>query len=52
MHALERLARDRALAARLGDAGRRRVAEHFTWDAIMREWEACYAAAVGRSVRT
>jgi glycosyltransferase involved in cell wall biosynthesis len=30
--AIERLHRDRDLAARMGDAGRRRMVENFTWD--------------------
>jgi glycosyltransferase involved in cell wall biosynthesis len=30
--AIERLYRDRDLAARMGEAGRRRVVENFTWD--------------------
>jgi glycosyltransferase involved in cell wall biosynthesis len=45
--ALERLARDPALAARLGEAGRTRVATAFGWPAIMAQWEECYAAATG-----
>jgi glycogen synthase len=32
--AINRLARDPDLRARFGDAGRRRVIEHFSWDAI------------------
>jgi alpha-maltose-1-phosphate synthase len=32
--AINRLARDPELRARFGDAGRRRVIEHFSWDAI------------------
>ncbi len=44
--ALERLATDAPLAERLADAGRRYVQEHFSWPAILKEWEACYAAAL------
>jgi glycosyltransferase involved in cell wall biosynthesis len=43
-HALERLARDPALAARLGAAGERRVRATFGWPEIMTKWEECYAA--------
>ena len=45
--ALERLARGPALAARLGEAGRKHVAAAFGWPAIMAQWEECYAAAAG-----
>jgi glycosyltransferase involved in cell wall biosynthesis len=44
--ALQRLAADRALAARLGEAGRRVVQERFSWPGIVAQWEACYAAAL------
>jgi len=44
--ALERLATDAPLAERLAEAGRRYVQEHFSWPAILEEWEACYAAAL------
>ena len=44
--ALERLATDAPLAERLADAGRRYVQEHFSWPAILEEWQACYAAAL------
>jgi glycosyltransferase involved in cell wall biosynthesis len=44
--ALERLARDPALAARLGQAGVRRVRDEFGWPVIMRKWAECYASAV------
>jgi len=44
--ALERLIADPARARRLGDAGRRRLAERFSWDAILSRIEAVY-----RSVR-
>jgi glycosyltransferase involved in cell wall biosynthesis len=43
--ALERLAADPALAERLGAAGCRLVQEHFSWPAIVAQWEECYAAA-------
>jgi phosphatidyl-myo-inositol dimannoside synthase len=43
--ALQRLAEDRQLAARLGAAGRAHVRAHFSWDRIVAAWEACYAAA-------
>ena len=42
---LERLVRDKALAVRLGEAGRTHVATAFGWPAIMAQWEECYAAA-------
>jgi glycosyltransferase involved in cell wall biosynthesis len=42
--ALERLARDPALAARLGTAGEQRVRTAFGWPEIMEKWEACYGA--------
>jgi len=44
--ALKRLASEPALAARLGDAGRRRLRERFTWEAIARRWVEVYNAAV------
>ncbi len=50
--ALERLARDPALAARLGSAGARRVQAEFGWPAIMRKWAESYgapAAPAGRA---
>src|SRR5487761_347573 len=40
--ALERLARDPALAARLGAAGERRVRAAFGWPEIIRSWVECY----------
>jgi glycosyltransferase involved in cell wall biosynthesis len=43
--ALERLARDPALAARLGEAGRHVVRDRFSWPSIVAQWEACYRAA-------
>ena len=49
--ALERLARNSALAARLGAAGERRVRAAFGWPEIMRSWEECYAAPSARQSR-
>lgn len=43
--ALERLARDPELAARLGEAGYRRLRERFSWRAIVARWDAVYRAA-------
>ncbi|HXC78509.1 MAG TPA: glycosyltransferase family 4 protein [Candidatus Acidoferrum sp.] len=40
--ALDRLARDPALAARLGAAGERRVRAAFGWPEIMKSWAECY----------
>lgn len=51
-HALLLLARDSALAARLADAGRRRVREQFSWPSITARWEECYAAAAGTRTGT
>jgi len=42
--ALERLARDPALAARLGTAGEQRVRSAFGWPEIMAKWERLYGA--------
>ncbi len=42
--ALERLARNSELAARLGAAGERRVRSAFGWPEIMRSWDECYSA--------
>jgi glycosyltransferase involved in cell wall biosynthesis len=44
--AIERLATDPALAARLGAAGSRHVRQHFSWPAIIAQWQECYAAAL------
>ena len=41
--ALERLARDRQLAARLGAAGYEHARTSFGWEAITERWERCYA---------
>jgi glycosyltransferase involved in cell wall biosynthesis len=49
-HALERLAREPALAARLGAAGLRRVRAEFGWPGIMRKWAECYGAQTDQSV--
>jgi glycosyltransferase involved in cell wall biosynthesis len=46
--ALERLARAPDLAARVGEAGYRRLRERFSWDEITGRWEALYAAVAGR----
>jgi glycosyltransferase involved in cell wall biosynthesis len=48
--ALRRLAQDRGLARRLGEAGRAVVEERFSWDAIVGAWDAVYrrVAALGR----
>jgi glycosyltransferase involved in cell wall biosynthesis len=43
--ALERLARDPALAARLGAAGESRVRTAFGWPEIMKSWAECYGPA-------
>jgi glycosyltransferase involved in cell wall biosynthesis len=50
--ALQRLASDRDLAKRLGEAGRKHVATAFGWPAIMAQWEECYAAAAGTRTGT
>lgn len=42
--ALERLARDPALAARLGEAGYRRLHALFSWPAIVARWQHVYAS--------
>jgi glycosyltransferase involved in cell wall biosynthesis len=47
--AIQRLATDPVFASRLGQAGQRRVREDFSWPAIVRRWEECYAAAVSRN---
>lgn len=50
--ALRRLLTDGALAARLGEAGRRRVQTHFSWDTIVARWLSVYRRvarpAIGR----
>src|SRR5207244_4058752 len=40
------LRRDTARAEQLAEAGRQYVEEHFSWPAILEEWQSCYAAAV------
>ena len=50
--AIARLAGDAALAARLGEAGRRHVAARFSWKAVLAAWEQCYAAAAGTRTDT
>jgi glycosyltransferase involved in cell wall biosynthesis len=50
--AVERLARDGGLRARLGEAGREYVATAFGWPAIMAQWEECYAAAAAAGTQT
>jgi glycosyltransferase involved in cell wall biosynthesis len=49
--ALVRLARDPALAARLGAAGERRVRTAFGWPEIMKSWIECYGAPGARQTR-
>ncbi len=44
--ALQRLLGDRALARRLGEAGRDRLRERFSWEAITRRWDALYSAVL------
>ena len=44
--ALERLATDRDLARRLGEAGAGHVRRYFSWPAIIAQWEECYAAVL------
>jgi glycosyltransferase involved in cell wall biosynthesis len=44
--ALERLLRDRELAARLGEQGRRAAATEFSWARVVARVENAYAAAV------
>ena len=46
--ALERLARDPALAARLGAAGMQRVRTEFGWPEIMAKWAECYGILADR----
>jgi glycosyltransferase involved in cell wall biosynthesis len=40
--AIERVARDPALAKRLADAGRARLRTHFSWDVITKRWDEVY----------
>lgn len=46
--ALERLAHDPALAARLGAAGESRVRAEFGWPQIMKSWAECYGTPSAR----
>jgi glycosyltransferase involved in cell wall biosynthesis len=46
--ALERLLGDRELRQRLGEAGRRRAAEHFSWDAVTGRTVELYARYAGK----
>jgi glycosyltransferase involved in cell wall biosynthesis len=45
---LERLLVDRELRRRMGDAGRRRAAEHFSWDSVTRKTLDVYARYAGK----
>lgn len=47
--ALTRVLGDEALARRLGDAGRDRLHDEFSWDHIVARWEGVYARALARS---
>jgi glycosyltransferase involved in cell wall biosynthesis len=47
--ALERLLGDRELRRRMGEAGRRRAAEGFSWDAVTRETVELYARYAGKN---
>ena len=46
--ALERLLGDRELRRRMGEAGRRRAAEHFSWPAVTRKTLDVYARYAGK----
>jgi colanic acid/amylovoran biosynthesis glycosyltransferase len=46
--AIERLLADRELRRRMGEAGRRRAAEHFSWDAVTRRTVELYARYAGK----
>ena len=47
--ALTRVLGDRALARKLGDAGRERLRNEFSWDHIVARWEGVYARALAGS---
>jgi glycosyltransferase involved in cell wall biosynthesis len=47
--ALERLLGDRELRLRMGEAGRRRAAERFSWGAVTRETVDLYARYAGKN---
>lgn len=47
--AINRVARDRALRTRMGQAGRRRVEQQFSWDAIAHKTADLYRSLVGAS---
>jgi glycosyltransferase involved in cell wall biosynthesis len=49
--ALERLVRDDAFAATLGEAGYRRLRSEFSWDAIVPRWVTLYDRVLARSRR-
>jgi len=46
--AVRRVRDDPALARRLGEAGRRRLREQFSWHAIVQRWLNLYAGLVPR----
>jgi glycosyltransferase involved in cell wall biosynthesis len=46
--AIERLLGDRELRRRMGEAGRRRAAEHFSWDAVTGRTVELYARYAGK----
>jgi glycosyltransferase involved in cell wall biosynthesis len=46
--AIERLLGDRELRRRMGEAGRRRAAEHFSWDAVTSRTVELYARYAGK----
>ena len=47
--ALERLLADRELRRRMGEAGRRRAAQRFSWDTVTRETVELYARYAGKN---